>query len=62
MEYIKEKDCVICYENINATHVKCVMCNILMCVNCELKYRKGKNYCKCPHCLQVGYIGGIEKI
>ena len=63
MEYCKETDCLICYEKINAElHTMCVNCKIFMHDECEKMYRGEKGYCKCPHCLEVGFIGVINVI
>lgn len=55
------KDCLICWEHVERIdRVQCFQCNIKLHTYCELTYRDGKGYCKCPHAQGIGTLG-IER-
>lgn len=56
-----EKTCLICWDKIDeADWVTCVKCNIFLHKDCERRFRNNKGYLKCPHCMQVGYMGAPQ--
>lgn len=53
-------DCIICWENVeDIDKVTCIRCNISLHAFCEETDRSinTRQYCRCPHCQQVGTLG-----
>jgi hypothetical protein len=58
IEHSHNERCLICWEPIHFIElVQCTRCHIQLHTHCEELYRTGKNYCKCPHCQQIGTLG-----
>lgn len=54
------EDCFICWEPVDSRPlILCTHCNIHMHGHCQEMYRikSQHNYCKCPHCQQIGTLG-----
>ena len=55
-------ECFICWDKMcETTGAKCFVCKIVMHNHCSKRFWNGQGYTKCPHCSQVGKIGGVCK-
>ena len=58
-----DNECLICLENISSQRfVQCIICKILLHTECESMSRlvTNRQFCLCPHCQQVGTLGGVS--
>ena len=58
--FTDKEECFICWDIMcEPIGAKCFVCKIVMHDHCSTRLWNGQGYTKCPHCSNVGRIGGV---